>query len=105
MGKGLEAFPQRGPVSREGAASTPGNNPLGGSNFYQAPFTVALVDAPTAFLGMHPSCSDYFSTRLRLDLIPDAADGSTDVCGVDLRFPDSDVSLAHAVCRTSVSRA
>src|SRR6266404_2363947 len=105
LGTGLAAFPQGGHVSWNGAASTPGNNPSGGSNFYQAPFALALVDAPTAFLGMHPSGSDYFSTRLRLDLIPDAADRSTDVRGVDLRFPDSDVPLAHAVCRTRVSRA
>src|ERR1700687_2989812 len=98
----MAAFPRGGCLSRGGAAYAPGYYTPCGANLHSTPFDVAMVDAPAALLGMYPRRTDYFSFGFRMDLVPDAAYGSRDVCCAGLRLSCAVVSSAYAACGTLV---
>src|SRR5438552_8342369 len=98
----MAAFPRGGSPSRNGAAWAHGYYTPCGPNLHSTAFDVAVVDAPDALLGMYPRGTDYFSFGFRVDLIPNAAYGSRDVCCAGLRLSCAVVSSAYAPCGTLV---
>src|ERR1700688_2185876 len=99
----MAAFPRGGYLSRDGAACARGCYAPCSPNLHSPSFDAAMVDAPTALLGMYPRRADHFSIGFRLDLVPDAAHGSRDVRCAALRLSGAVISPAYAACGALVS--